>query len=142
VAAGSTTRASAVGEAPACSTQPAALLGDLLVAIEARDLLPASLREGLGERALVAYFMVGVVPPDPSERVNVYLPKRLIAQADARPAELGMSRSSLFGLAIGNALSGFPGAASFPRSLVSAALEGAHERWAASCKATGEEPAP
>jgi hypothetical protein len=66
--------------------------------------------------------MVGVVPPDPSERVNAYLLKRLIARADARAAELGMSRSSFFELAIGNALSGFPGAAS--------------------CKATGEEPAP
>ncbi|MDX2202566.1 MAG: type II toxin-antitoxin system HicB family antitoxin [Hyphomicrobiaceae bacterium] len=59
--------------------------------------------------ALVAYFMVGVVPPDPSERVNVYLPKSLIVRVDRRAAELGMSRSSFFGLAIARALSGFLG---------------------------------
>jgi predicted RNase H-like HicB family nuclease len=48
----------------------------------------------------VAYFVVGVEPPDPSERVNIYLPKSLIARADKRAADLGMSRSSFFGLAI------------------------------------------
>ena len=32
---------------------------------------------------LVAYFIVGVDPPDPSERVNVYLPKSLIGRGDA-----------------------------------------------------------
>jgi predicted RNase H-like HicB family nuclease len=58
---------------------------------------------------LFAYFMVGVTPPDPSERVNVYLPKSLIARADQRAAELGVSRSSFFGLAVTNALSGSPG---------------------------------
>ena len=57
---------------------------------------------------LVAYFMVGVDPPDPSERVNVYLPKSLIARADRRAAELGMSRSSFFGLAASTALMRFP----------------------------------
>src|ERR1700755_1470687 len=56
---------------------------------------------------LVAYFIVGVDPPDPSERVNVYLPKSLIGRIDARAAELGMSRSSFFGLAASKALSGF-----------------------------------
>src|SRR5262245_39337050 len=40
---------------------------------------------------LFAYFMVGVTPPDPSERVNVYLPKSLIARADQRAAEFGVS---------------------------------------------------
>jgi predicted RNase H-like HicB family nuclease len=58
---------------------------------------------------LVAYFIVGVDPPDPSERVNVYLPKRLIGQVDRRATELGMSRSSFFGLAATTALSLFPG---------------------------------
>lgn len=58
---------------------------------------------------LVAYFMVGVVPPDPSERVNVYLPKSLITRVDKRAAELGMSRSSFFGLAVSTALSGVLG---------------------------------
>lgn len=57
----------------------------------------------------VAYFIVGVDPPDPSERVNVYLPKRLIGQVDRRAAELGMSRSSFFGLAATTALTQFPG---------------------------------
>ena len=56
----------------------------------------------------LAYFIVGVDPPDPSERVNVYLPKSLIGQIDRRAAELGMSRSSFFGLAATTALSLFP----------------------------------
>jgi predicted RNase H-like HicB family nuclease len=49
---------------------------------------------------LIALCVIGVEPPDPSERVNVYLPKSLITRADKRAAELGMSRSSFFGLAI------------------------------------------
>jgi predicted RNase H-like HicB family nuclease len=48
----------------------------------------------------IAFFLVGVEPPDPSERVNIYLSKSLIARADKRAAELGMSRSSFFGLAV------------------------------------------
>jgi predicted RNase H-like HicB family nuclease len=56
----------------------------------------------------LAYFIVGVDPPDPSERVNVYLPKSLIGQVDRRAAELGMSRSSFFGLAATTALTYFP----------------------------------
>ena len=58
----------------------------------------------------VAYFIVGVDPPDPSERVNVYLPKSLLRQVDRRAADLGMSRSSFFGLAATTALGMFPGA--------------------------------
>jgi len=58
---------------------------------------------------LLAYFIVGVDPPDPSERVNVYLPKSLIGRVDRRAAELGMSRSSFFGLAATRALNGFLG---------------------------------
>ena len=57
----------------------------------------------------VAFFMVGVDPPDPSERVNVYLPKSLIGRVDRRAAELGMSRSSFFGLAASTALEGILG---------------------------------
>lgn len=53
---------------------------------------------------VVAYFIVGVDPPDPSERVNVYLPKSLLVKVDRRAAELGMSRSSYFGLAVTMAL--------------------------------------
>lgn len=48
----------------------------------------------------VAFFAVGVEPPNPSERVNIYLPKGLLVRADERATELGMSRSSFFGLAI------------------------------------------
>src|SRR5581483_769827 len=48
----------------------------------------------------IAMLAVGLEPPDPSERVNIYLPKRLIARADKQAAEMGMSRSSYFGLAI------------------------------------------
>jgi predicted RNase H-like HicB family nuclease len=58
---------------------------------------------------LMAYFIVGVDPPDPSERVNVYLPKSLIGRVDRRAAELGMSRSSFFGLAATTALVQYPG---------------------------------
>ena len=58
---------------------------------------------------LVAYFIVGVDPPDPSERVNVYLPKSLIGRVDRRATELGMSRSSFFGLAATLALTSYPG---------------------------------
>jgi predicted RNase H-like HicB family nuclease len=53
----------------------------------------------------VAFFAVGVEPPDPSERVNIYLSRSLLARADRRAAELGMSRSSFFGYAISTALS-------------------------------------
>jgi hypothetical protein len=56
----------------------------------------------------LAYFIVGVDPPDPSERVNVYLPKSLIGRIDRRAAELGMSRSSFFGLAATTALVQYP----------------------------------
>ena len=48
----------------------------------------------------IAYFVVSVEPPNPSERVNIYLPRNLIMQADKKAQELGMSRSSFFGLAI------------------------------------------
>ena len=71
---------------------------------------------------VAAFFMVGVDPPDPSERVNVYLPKSLIARIDRRAAELGMSRSSFFGFASSLALEwpgGYPrGAPIGPRSKV------------------------
>lgn len=56
----------------------------------------------------VTFFAVGVEPPDPSERVNIYLPKSLIRRADGRAAELGMSRSSFFGYAVSAALSVLP----------------------------------
>jgi predicted RNase H-like HicB family nuclease len=48
----------------------------------------------------VTFLAVGATPPDPSERVNVYLPRSLIERADRVAAEWGMSRSSFFGLAV------------------------------------------
>ena len=60
----------------------------------------------------VAFFAVGVEPPDPSERVNIYLSRSLLARADRRAAELGMSRSSFFGYAISMAMA-VPGIAGF-----------------------------
>jgi predicted RNase H-like HicB family nuclease len=47
----------------------------------------------------VAFVAVGATPPDPSGRVNIYLPKRLIERVDREAAERGMSRSSFFGMA-------------------------------------------
>jgi predicted RNase H-like HicB family nuclease len=67
----------------------------------------------------VAHFIVGVDPPNPSERVNVYLPKSLIVRIDRRATELGMSRSSFFGLAATTALSMYP-AATLSRATMSA----------------------
>jgi predicted RNase H-like HicB family nuclease len=76
------------------------------------DLPAASAIEAVAVPAdcdFIAFIMVGVEPPDPSERVNVYLPRSLIARIDARANELGMSRSSFFGLAASTALSMFTG---------------------------------
>ena len=56
----------------------------------------------------VTFFAVGVEPPDPSERVNIYLSKSLLARADRRAGELGMSRSSFFGYAVSSALAVLP----------------------------------
>ena len=78
-----------------------------------RELPPPTPFEKIGvpkDCDLVAFFAVGVEPPDPSERVNVYLSKSLIARADRRAAELGMSRSSFFGYAITSTLSLLPAA--------------------------------
>lgn len=56
----------------------------------------------------VTFIALAVEPPDPSERVNIYLPKSLIGRADRRATELGMSRSSFFGFAVSAALSTLP----------------------------------
>jgi len=48
----------------------------------------------------VTFLAVGATPPDPSERVNVYLPRSLIERVDRVAAECGMTRSSFFGLAV------------------------------------------
>ena len=52
------------------------------------------------EADVVAFLSLGAAPPDPSERVNIYLPKSLISRADELAVRWGMSRSSLFGLAM------------------------------------------
>ena len=49
---------------------------------------------------LVVRFATRLMPPDVSERVNVYLPKSMIEQVDQAASALGMSRSSYFGLAV------------------------------------------
>ena len=66
----------------------------------------------------VTFFAVGATPPDPSERVNVYLPRSLIERVDRAAAEWGMSRSSLFGLAVTRVL---VGRAAGPAAIVLAA---------------------
>jgi len=53
---------------------------------------------------VVTLMALPVTPPDLSERVNVYLPKRLIEQVDALAGDWGMSRSSLFGYAVSQLL--------------------------------------
>lgn len=49
---------------------------------------------------MVNFFAVGATLPNPSERVNVYLPRALIERVDRVASDTGMSRSSLFGLAV------------------------------------------
>ena len=87
---------------------------------------------------VVAYFIVGVDPPDPSERVNVYLPKSLIARIDKRATEFGMSRSSFFGLAATIALDWSPG---FPAPPRRSSLKSPQDRCGAGRKEIGQEAA-
>ncbi len=54
----------------------------------------------------IALVAVAVTLPNPSERVNIYLPKALIERMDRRAETLGMSRSSLVGFAISRVLDG------------------------------------
>ena len=80
-----------------------ARLSDIVdgMAEQDRDLPPPSAIDAIARpKNFLAFVMVSVAPPDPSERVNVYLPKRLIEKVDARAADLGMSRSSFFGFAL------------------------------------------
>jgi hypothetical protein len=58
---------------------------------------------------LVTFLAVGATPPDPSERVNVYLPRSLIERIDAAAGSWGMTRSSLFGLAATQLLNSWAG---------------------------------
>jgi len=80
-----------------------ARLSDIVdgLAEQDREMPQPSAMEAIDKpKTFLAFVMISVAPPDPSERVNVYLPKRLIAKADARAADLGMSRSSFFGFAL------------------------------------------
>jgi predicted RNase H-like HicB family nuclease len=52
----------------------------------------------------VSFVAIGATPPDPSERVNIYLPKSLLERVDREASERGMSRSSFFGMAVSNVL--------------------------------------
>ncbi len=56
------------------------------------------------DEAFIALIAVAVTMPNPSERVNIYLPKALIERMDRRAEALGMSRSSLAGFAISRVL--------------------------------------
>jgi hypothetical protein len=58
------------------------------------------------ESDVIGYVAIGATPPQLTERVNVYLPKALIDRVDRRADELGMSRSSLFGMAVSALLGG------------------------------------
>jgi predicted RNase H-like HicB family nuclease len=63
-----------------------------------------------GDCDFVTFLAVGATPPDPSERVNVYLPRSLIERVDRAAAAWGMTRSSLFGLAATRLINGWGGA--------------------------------
>lgn len=89
----------------------------------------------------IAFFAVTAEPPDPSERVNVYLPKSLIARADARAAELGMSRSSFFGFALSAALGMFgPGGLTGALAFVSGSTLPSISRKAVASTAAATKP--
>ena len=92
---------------------------------------------------LVAYFIVGVDPPDPSERVNVYLPKSLLARADRHavrtrhePLQLLSGSRSVRRLAT---MPRF--AIMVPGRLGGAALQGAQGGWTARRKVAGQKTA-
>ncbi len=57
---------------------------------------------------VVTILALAATPPDPSERVNIYLPKSVIERADEQAASWGVSRSSLFGLALTRLLASAP----------------------------------
>lgn len=88
----------------AAAKAEAALAQALETAVEVGSPLPApspyDAIEVPTEAEVVAFLSLGAAPPDPSERVNIYLPKSLIARADELASRWGMSRSSLFGLAM------------------------------------------
>jgi predicted RNase H-like HicB family nuclease len=60
---------------------------------------PLARIETPAECDVIGFVAIGATPPDPSERVNVYLPRSLIERVDRLAAAMGMNRSSFFGLA-------------------------------------------
>jgi predicted RNase H-like HicB family nuclease len=88
-------------EQAVAKAQAALAMQALSLAEQDRDLPVPTPIEAIGKpKDFIAFVLLTVEPPSPSERVNVYLPKRLIGMADGRATELGMSRSSFFGFAL------------------------------------------
>jgi predicted RNase H-like HicB family nuclease len=86
------------------------VLGQAVQALAERDAAlpapsPVEAVEIPADCDFVAFLAVGATLPDPSERVNVYLPRSLIERVDRAAADWGMTRSSLFGLAATQLLS-------------------------------------
>jgi len=102
--------AAAAGQQDAVAKAQDALAAAVQAAAERDEILPqptafedVETPEGDDFIALVA---LPVTLPNPSERVNVYLPRALIERMDRRAANLGMSRSSLVGFAVSRVLDG------------------------------------
>lgn len=57
---------------------------------------------------VVTILALAATPPDPSERVNIHLPKSVVERADEQAASWGVSRSSLFGFALTRLLATAP----------------------------------
>jgi predicted RNase H-like HicB family nuclease len=102
VAAG-TSQEEAIAKAERALRQMAETLAERDLALPA----PTAIRDIAKPKDFLAIVMLKVEPPNPSERVNVYLPKSLIGRADQRAGDLGMSRSSFFGLALNMALASY-----------------------------------
>ena len=66
---------------------------------------------------VVTILALAATPPDPSERVNIYLPKSVIERADELAASWGVSRSSLFGLALTRLMAASPWAGMPPEAI-------------------------
>ena len=100
--------AAAVDEEQAIAKAQDALAGALLAMAERDEAIPSptpmqavQVPDGV---ELLSLFAIGVTPPNPSERVNIYLPKALIERLDRRATSRGMSRSSFVGFAVSRIL--------------------------------------
>ena len=104
--------AAAVDEEQAIAKAQDALLGAALALAEQDLPLPAATPMQAivtpSDAEVVSLFAIGITPPNPSERVNIYLPKALIERLDRRATELGMSRSSFVGFAVSRILDASP----------------------------------